>query len=387
MAMRASQVIAGLDKKDGGPFYTLPYLWRELSTLKVKIEVHTTLEENHGLEKGSVSLSPFRIRSYPRSFPSAFKYSRQFKEGFSESLSQTDLCHNYGVWLYPNWTAGTVARQMNKPLIITPLGHLEPWSLKHHGLQKKIVRWLLEKDNWNYCSAWIAKSDFEAEHLRQLGLRGEIVVIPNGLNVQEWSEPVSPQSFYQAYPHLEDFQLLVFLSRIDPKKGIQELLEVWRKLCDYHRDWHLVICGDHQSPYGKSLLAWVEAQGIKSRITFTGMLEGDSKRALLAAGDLFVLPSQNENFGQAILEALAAGLPVITTRECPWPGIEKHGCGFWIDAHVGHLDSSLRQALGLPEAKRIEMGKRGKAWVLKEFDWKLVAEKHRELYSKILGKS
>lgn len=302
-----------------------------------------------------------------------------------EDLTGIDICHSLGCWLYPNWVAGRLARQAGKPLVITPLGHLEPWSLRHHAVRKMLARWLWEGENWRYCSAWIAKSEFEAEHLRQLGLAGDIAVIPNGLHAEEWGRDAAPDLFYQQYPALEDYELVVFLSRIDPKKGVQSLLEVWKKLCDLHRGWHLVIAGENRHAYGQLLMNWVQAQGIQSRVTFTGSLEGELKRALLAAGKLFVLPSQSENFGQAILEALAAGIPVIATRECPWPGIERHRCGYWIETHQGHLESALQEAMRLPIAKLEEMGKRGKEWVLRDFEWKGVAEKHHQLYAKVAG--
>jgi len=147
----------------------------------------------------------------------------------------------------------------------------------------------------------------------------------------------------------------------------------------------LVIAGDNRNPHAEELRRQVGSRpSLRNTVTFTGRLDGRVKRSALAAASLFVLPSYSENFGQAILEALASGLPVITTRGCPWSGILKHQCGWWINMNGQELYETLTAAMRVPEAELRDMGARGRQWALSEFDSKKITVKLVDLYHEVL---
>jgi glycosyltransferase involved in cell wall biosynthesis len=117
-----------------------------------------------------------------------------------------------------------------------------------------------------------------------------------------------------------------------------------------------------------------------SRVDFDGPLYGSEKWAAYREAGLFVLPTRNENFGMVVAEALAGGLPVISTKGAPWAGLETERCGWWVDYGADALAAVLEEALRLPTVTRTEMGRRGRAWMRREFGWEGIAERMVEVY-------
>jgi glycosyltransferase involved in cell wall biosynthesis len=114
---------------------------------------------------------------------------------------------------------------------------------------------------------------------------------------------------------------------------------------------------------------------------------GPDKAAVLRDADLFVLPTRNENFAITVAEALASAIPVISTKGAPWSGLVGEGCGWWIDHGAAPLAASLREAMGLPAERRREMGRRGRAWMLRDFSWDRIAGDMGDLYTWLSGAS
>ena len=128
-------------------------------------------------------------------------------------------------------------------------------------------------------------------------------------------------------------------------------------------------------------------QGGVPRVVFDGSVHGAEKTRVLQEADLFVLPTQNENFGLVVAEALAAGIPAIVTRGAPWSGLETERCGWWVERGVEPLLTALRAATALPDGERLTMGLRGRAWMQREFSWDRIARQMLDVYSWIIGQS
>jgi len=374
--MRALHVIPGLDETDGGPFHTLPKLWKFLAAEGVDVRAYTTHWGPTSELGGEVPV--IRVM---RTLP-GICYNPRLGRLLRREAEQAALVHDHGCWLYPNWAAGRAARARSKPLVISPLGHLDPWSLKQHPRRKQWVRKWFEEENWRYCRAWIAKSTHEANALRSLQFPGEIHVVPNGIDSTEWASLNSAEIFLREHEELRGRRICLFLSRLHPKKGAHHLLHAWSRLHNRHRDWVLVIAGAVNSSYARELRSRAAADSFhEDTVYFVGELDPALKRAAFVASSLFVLPSESENFGQAILESLAAGVPVVTTQACPWKGIEEHDCGWWIRTGEGALQLGLDRALREPADALKQRGARARAWVAKEFDWKIVARQLKDVYS------
>jgi glycosyltransferase involved in cell wall biosynthesis len=372
-------VVADLDPLNGGPSETLPQLWSALDSHGIEVSVVTshTRRLHFSTERRN------RIFSIERASSSPGKWFRGMNQMLDSSLAAQDLCHNHGCWLPINWSAGAVARRQNKPFILSPLGHLDDWSLRRKRLSKAVLRFLVENRNIESARAVIVKSETEADCVLRSFPKANICTIPNGIHSSRWSQPCSPTEFLHQFPGLKGHRLLVYLSRIHPKKGLKELLAAWKRLGLDRREWKLVVAGGIEGDYATRLRDEVLRQR-NSSCVFVGHLNALQKRQLFSASDLFVLPSHSENFGQVVLEALGAGVPVIVSKGCPWQEVERKGCGWWVSNDPETLEKTLRMALALSKEELSKMGIRGQEWVCQEFDWARIGQKLAEVYREIV---
>ncbi|ESZ10246.1 hypothetical protein X737_31905 [Mesorhizobium sp. L48C026A00] len=173
---------------------------------------------------------------------------------------------------------------------------------------------------------------------------------------------------------------MLFLGRIHPVKGVDNLLRAWVAVQQKFPQWHLLIVGPGDADYLREMLSLATALGA-ARTNFHGPLYGADKIAAFRAADLFVLPTYSENFGIAVAEALAAECPVITTKGAPWSGLISRQAGWWIDIGVAPLVSAFEQAMSqTPETLRA-MGAAGRVWMQDEFSWQNIGSRMVATYS------
>lgn len=165
---------------------------------------------------------------------------------------------------------------------------------------------------------------------------------------------------------------LLYLGRLHPKKGLARLFQAMTRLPD---NVHLDIYGTGMAFHVTRLLQ--QASGLGTRVRFMGHVEGAAKRAAFANADLFVLPSHSENFGIAVAEALAHGVPVITTSATPWQDLALHGCGACIDLAQEDLADTIAQ---LWQSDLAAMGARGRAWMIRDFSADAMVAAFARLY-------
>ena len=172
------------------------------------------------------------------------------------------------------------------------------------------------------------------------------------------------------------------MSRINPTKGLLNLAFAWKQVTMEFRDWCLVIAGPDEMGHISEVQA---ALGGTERVHFLGALTGDERLAAYAAAELFVLPTLSESFGLVVAEALAAGVPVITTKGAPWQELEEHGCGWWIDIGSEPLEAALRRALLRTSDELAVMGIRGRNLVVRKYSWSTIGREMISVYKWILG--
>jgi glycosyltransferase involved in cell wall biosynthesis len=145
--------------------------------------------------------------------------------------------------------------------------------------------------------------------------------------------------------------------------------------------WRLRLVGPAEASHDKQLAALARSLGLE-RFSIEGPIY-DAARKLSAyrSADLFVLPTLNENFALTVAEALAAEVPVISTKGAPWAGVETERCGWWIDHGVEPLAAALRHAMTVGCEERQAMGARGRAWMARDFGWDRVAADMLAVYS------
>ena len=291
--------------------------------------------------------------------------------------SQIDLVHSYGLWTDVNRLAGDLARRRSLPHLLAPCGMLAPGALRRHWWKKLPARLWFQDRALREAQCLQAKSKQEYEHIRQFSLRNPVAVIPNPIAPPPVGGPVVRGWWSVAHNR----RTILFLGRLHPVKGLPRLLRAWAEIqkslvsgqwspspssgSPSSHPWQLVLAGPDEGGHRSELESLVAELGCQTNVMFAGELNDNQKWGALAAADLFVMPSDFENFGNAIVEAMLSGLPVITTTGTPWQELPAAGAGWWIEPTVDALVATLREALELPEEKRREMGRQALKYSLR----------------------
>jgi glycosyltransferase involved in cell wall biosynthesis len=382
--MKVVVTIAALDLQRGGPARSVPTLCRALMKQGVDLELVTIAES--GRKSSDVEVNGFKAmiietsatRYQPRS------WSKQFKEALTKALmakgegrrAKEGIIYDVGLWLPSNHFAAQIAAQTQTPLVVSPRGMLSKTALGFSKWKKKIAWWLYQHRDLNSARVLHATSEKEAEEFRSLGLTQPIAIVANGVEV-----PAIP-------PRTEDREqttrTVLFISRLHPIKGLPDLVQSWAKVKP--KDWRVLIAGPDENNHRADLEKLAQSLGVRNDFEFVGPIDDDHKWELLHRSDLFVLPSYSESFGMAIAEALAAGVPVITTKATPWREIETHNCGWWVNTGVESITAALQSAIACDSQTLRAMGQRGRELVGKNYSWDSAAKKLFSVFEWVLGK-
>ncbi len=283
-----------------------------------------------------------------------------------------DVVHLTGVYSFPSIPTLIACRLLDRPMVWSPRGGLQRWA----GSRRIRI-----KSAWDsVCGAlasrrlaFHATSEAEAEDCRREFPCHEAVVVPNGVEVpRTCARAASPGPLRLAY-----------LGRLDPKKGIENLLRACHRLSAAGRvAWSLTIAGMGDARYTHTLRALIETLSLQDRVRMVGEVLGETKQRLLCESDVLVVPSHVENFAMVVTEALAHGLPVIASRGTPWQRLDEVGCGLWVSNAPESLAAAIEQVCTMPFG---EMGARGREWMMREFAWESVAARMGALYERLVG--
>jgi len=288
-------------------------------------------------------------------------------------FGQPEILHDNGIWLPHNHRLAELAAQRNLVRVVSTRGMLEPWAMNHKRVKKRLAWWLYQRRDLRRAAYHHATAEAEVKNLQRLELGVPIGLIPNGVDI-------SYVDRHQRTPC--EIRTALFLGRIHPVKGLSLLVEAWARLRPY--GWQLNIAGNDEIGYQTELQKKVSAAQLSDVVHFLGPLYGENKERAFASADLFVIPSFLESFGMAIGEALAHGVPVLTTTGAPWPMIPGWGCGWTVTPTVEGITEGLRAATSVDLAGLIAMGKSGRELVQKDFAWANVAERFIDTYETLL---
>jgi glycosyltransferase involved in cell wall biosynthesis len=212
-----------------------------------------------------------------------------------------------------------------------------------------------------------------------LKLYNPIAVISNGINTLKLKPNL--------YNKNTDKKNILFLSRIHKIKGLDNLINAWNIIpSDLRKNWNLRIIGTGEMNYLKTIQRLIDSLNLGKEIKLVGSKFDQEKIFEFQNSELFVLPSYSEGFPIAVLEALACGLPVITTKGTPWEELITYNAGWWIDIGIEPLATALTEAMSLNDEERITMGLNGRKLVEEKYSIDSVAQKIVQLYEWILGK-
>lgn len=298
-----------------------------------------------------------------------------------DSFGKTDVLHDNGIWLPHNHRLAEVAAERGIPRVVSTRGMLEPWAMSHKPWKKRLAWWFYQQRDLKRAHCHHTTAEAEASNVQRLGLGVPVRVIPNGVDVPEVGRIVG--SVEGGKVGGGGKKTALFLGRIYPVKGLPMLIEAWARVRP--EGWLLQIVGPDEAGYRAEVEKAVSAAGLGNIISFVGPLEGQAKASAFFDADLFVLPTHSESFGMVIAEALAHGLPVLTTTGAPWPMLTEHGCGWWVDPTVEGIADGLRQATSLDSATLHAMGAKGRTLVAAEFGWERVAKQFVLLYEHLIA--
>lgn len=374
-------MVASINRDVGGPAASVPKLVSALAALEVHAALVTLDYAGHGAQSPVPGARVTSVHAGPLARAMRGWSPRLSRAIASEVRQGASLVHNHGLWMFPNLYARRAARNAGIPLVISPRGMLDDWSLKRSRGRKSLAWSLFERENLASAGLFHATGVAEADSIRAAGLAQPIAVIPNGVDLPDLSSLPARAVLERAHPALAQRRWLLFMSRLHPKKGLVELVRAWGRLASRFPQWQLLVAGPDLDGHGAEVRALVASLGLSDRVTFAGMLAGDEKASALAHADLMVLPTHAENFGIVVAEALAHGTPVMTTRAAPWEELRERNCGWWIEDSGEALHAALEGAMALAPARLGEMGSRGRALVSERYDWNGIASAMKAAYA------
>ena len=311
---------------------------------------------------------------FPKQASESFKWSAPLAGWLSRRVGDFDLVHVHAVFSHAVLAAGRACQKHDVPYLIRPLGTLDPWSVGRHAYRKRLL--LALGLHQVLCRASLIHYTTSEE--RQLA-EEQFPNLPHG--------EVVPIGIDDGWFQLEDVsreKTFVCLSRLEVKKGVDLAIEAFRKIAADPdlESWRLVIAGDGEPDYVAALKRAAAEGAGSARIEFTGWLDGDARASLLQRGSVFVLPSQQENFGIALVEAMAAGLPAIVT-----PGVNlaselrRHDAGWVVERNADAVASAMRTAVA--DTARAERGRRAQQ-LASRFQWPTVAQGLDAMYRRAI---
>ena len=314
------------------------------------------------------------IHALPNDAITPFGYSANMKRWMEEKMGEYDILHANGLWMYANHITCAMARKYGKPYVITPHGMLYPAALRRSYWKKwPFLKLFFHKDIM-HASCLHATCKQEMEHIRKFGYRGPVAIIPNPMVL-----PAPPSA--KRSPKAK--KAFGFLGRLHPRKKVENLFYGVELLKERQQECELWIMGGGLPEYEAFLKAEVERLGLRN-VRFLGFVSGQEKYEKLAQLSTLFVPSDFENFGMIVTEALSVGTPVMASLGTPWEELNNQHCGWWCDRTPENIAQVMRQVLDMSAQELDAMGERGKAMAKANFAAEEVARKVMQLYSWLL---
>lgn len=293
------------------------------------------------------------------------------------------LVHLHGIWNAASLSLALLNKPLECPLIISPRGMLEPWALSQRRIKKMLAMRLWQRGLLAQATLLHATSQMEYEGFRRLGLRNPVAIVPNGIELPHDVVGTVDDCLNKRRSQGDQQRKCIFLSRLHPKKGLPLLLSAWHRLRP--RGWTLHIAGASEGGHDREIRDMIHRMGLEG-VFLVGDLRGPEKWRFLGTADLFVLPSYSENFGIAVAEAMAMGVPVITTQGTPWQVLRDQQMGWWIPADEQSLAEAMHEATTEQPSGLFSRGQRARRYVLDTFGWASVGRRMSACYDWALAR-
>jgi glycosyltransferase involved in cell wall biosynthesis len=373
--MKILHIISSVNPVGGGPVEGIKQLGTALTSTGHTVEV-ASLDPPE-----AAFLSPTRLPVYPLGPAKlGYAYTPRFVSWLRENRSRYDAVIVNGIWQYHSFGTWMALRNSSTPYVVFTHGMLDPWFKQQYPL-KHMKKWMY----WPWAEYRVLRDAhavlFTCEEERRLArnsfwlYRCNEVVVSYGTSRPNGDSGSELQEFFAHYPDLKGKKLALFMGRIHPKKGCDLLIEAFASVLREHPDWHLVIAGPDQVGWAEKLNLRAAQLGLGPRITWTGMLTDTMKWGALRAAEFFALPSHQENFGIAVAEALAAGVPALISNKVNiWREIDADGAGMVSEDTLEGTRRLLQSYVELPAEKKLAMRRAAAKCFEQRFEIKRAAQ-------------
>lgn len=382
--MRLLHVVASYlpARRYGGTIVSVHGLCRALAARGHDVHVFTTSVDGAGdsqvphgvpVDLDGVNVWYFQSRNLRRIYrsPALGRALRDRVAGF-------DIVHTHAIYLWPLWTAAREAQRAGVPYVVSPRGMLEKDLIEaKNSLLKASLIAFIEKQTLEAASAIHVTSRREADEAAAFGFALRLVrEIPNGVEINA-APPVARVSA-AIEEILRGDPFILFIGRVNWKKGLDRLI----RALPHAGDIRVVIAGNDEENYRWKLEKIAASAGVSGRVAFAGAVQDEAKSALLGAARALVLPSYSENFGNVVVEAMAAGKPVLVTPEVGAADlVQRSGAGLVVDGAPVSLGTGMVR-ISAASVECLEMGARGLA-AAASLSWDAVAAQMEQLYEEI----
>lgn len=376
----------------GGPIYSTYELAKALKINGIDVWVITT--NSNGNEKLKIKTGTYH--KLDNDLPVKY-YKSLDTRGTSISMlwnlrseiKKADIIYLVSIFSAPTPFTIFFCRLLKKPLIISPRGQLGKWCLEQGNRFKKLwLRIFIQPftHSVNQKFFWHLTSKAEEQDVLAIYPNAKTFVIPNGVSSDLFSLNDKPKdkTFYNKYTGFDcsDKKIIISMGRLHKVKGfdilIEAVKEVQKLVPNLFRDLILLIAGEDFGE--KQKLDWMIGNlGLKEKVFLIGKIEGLEKIEFLRNADLFALASHHENFGMSYAEALAAGTPVIASRNTPWQDVEKYNCGKWVEnTSTKYAEATIE----IMNSDHFQMGKNGIQFANEKYNWeKISADMNTKIHS------
>lgn len=372
--MKILQTIAGFGAHSGGTSTCTYDLLVAMHRMDCDVDL-MTLQATDLMGRGEQW-----IKALPVDSISSYGYSSNMNRFLRQS--DYDLYHTNGMWMHCNHETCVSARRKDKPYIITPHGMLYPKALKRSYWKKWPLIQLFFNKDVQKATCLHATCKQEMDNIRFFGYQGSVAIISNPADIPSYADSLFDKKI-QSFLGCNRPKKFGFLGRLHPIKKVENLL-YGMSLLNNAQDAELVIVGKGDDKYEQFLQSEVKRLGLKN-ISFAGFVSGKAKYELLADFSVLFVPSDFENFGMIITEALSVGTPVMASLGTPWEELNIHHCGWWIDRTSENIANVMSDILNMQPKELIDMGRNGIELVKSNYTADKVALKMKHLYEWILN--
>jgi glycosyltransferase involved in cell wall biosynthesis len=361
----------------GGPTRVLIDMTKAQVALGYNVTVVTTdrdLPSTKGVDEAEIrkQFAPeVRLLFFPVDFRPLL-VSFRMGRWLNANISSFDIVHVHGCYRYPATMTARAARLANVPFIIRPHGTFDPFLINKSSKSvflKRLYEKMLDFPNFRRASAIHCTSNEELHSIQNLNFGSNAFVVSNGLDWSIYEHMPERGSFRSRFLIEPEIPLLLFLGRLNFKKGLDLLIPAFAMVRHQCPKAQLVIAGPDNEGYGKIVHKMVVAAGLEDHVIFTGQIYGQEILAAYQDSDLFVLPSYGENFGMTVIEALAAGTPVVISDKVNiFEDVVASGAGIAVSCMVEPLAGAMIDLINDP-TKRAVMAKAARPWVKAKFAW------------------